>query len=312
MQKLIDFNENQDTSLYRPSHLEELKHRSEYFEVPDLDARVQRHDNPHYWLQRDILQIKNFQYRFFNNIILTDDTIPQVKIFTHFLLKFFRFNYQLPWEQKDQQAYINFPQILTHTELLPYIIKKENKHLLYRDLTSFNVTHFEQINVDHNFLAETSDNRPFTTSHTSHETTPEEQTSNVELFYTRQHSEQSEQEDLTNLLQNPDPHQEHPLYPSLPQASDIQQANPSETATIQNTSEFSAETVQNTQIFTITGDSNRIQIPTHTITQNEFNNQNQVNTLTTHQDNISVSSTSHTNITQPTTISDTSITSSKL
>ena len=302
MQKLIEFNENQDPPLYRPSHLEELKHRSEYFEVPDLDTRVQRHDNPHYWLQRDILQIKNFQYRFFNNIILTDDRIPQVKIFTHFLLKFFLFNYQLLSEQKDQQAHISFPQILTHTELFPYIIKNENKHLLYRDLTSFNVTHFEQINLDHNFLvehSETSDNRPFTTSDTSLETTPEEQTSNVELLHTRQHSEQSEQEDLTNLFQNPDPHQEHPLYPSLPQVSDIQQANPSETATIQNTSEFSEETVQNTQSFTITDDSNLIQIPTHNTTQNEFNNQNQDNTLTTHQDNISVLSTSHTNITQP-------------
>ena len=93
MQKLIEFNENQDTPLYRPCHLQELRHRSEYFEVPDLDKKVQRHDNPHYWLQRDILQIKNFQYRFFNNIILTDDTIPQVKFFTQFLLKFLRLNY---------------------------------------------------------------------------------------------------------------------------------------------------------------------------------------------------------------------------
>ena len=89
MQKLFEFNENQDTPLYRPSHLQELRHRSEYFEVPDLDTKVQRHDNPHYWLQRDILQIKNFQYRIFNNIILTDDTIPQVEIFTQFLSKFF-------------------------------------------------------------------------------------------------------------------------------------------------------------------------------------------------------------------------------
>ena len=129
MQKLIEFNENQDTPLYRSSHLQELRHRCEYFEVPDLDTRVQRHENPHYWLQRDILQIKNFQYRFFNNIILTDDTIPQVKIFYHVLLKFFQFNYQLLREQKDQQAYINFPQILTHTELLPYIIKNEKKNI---------------------------------------------------------------------------------------------------------------------------------------------------------------------------------------
>ena len=60
MQKLIEFNENQDTPLYRSSHLEDLKHRSECFEVLDLDTRVQRHEvrNPHYWLQKDILQIK--------------------------------------------------------------------------------------------------------------------------------------------------------------------------------------------------------------------------------------------------------------
>ena len=30
IQKLIEFNENQDTPPYRPSHLQELKHRSEY------------------------------------------------------------------------------------------------------------------------------------------------------------------------------------------------------------------------------------------------------------------------------------------
>ena len=118
MQKLIEFKENQDTPLYLPSHLEDLKHKSEYFEVPDLETRIQRHDNPHFWLQQDILQVKNFQYRFFNNITLTNDTIPQVKDFTQFLLKFFRFNYQLLWEQQDQQAYIHFPQILTQTELI--------------------------------------------------------------------------------------------------------------------------------------------------------------------------------------------------
>ena len=128
MKKLIEFNENQDTPLYRPSHLEDLKHKSEYFEVPDLETRIQRHDNPHYWLQQNLLQ-KNIQYRFFNNITLTDDTIPQVKVFTQFLFKFFRFNYQLLWEQQDQQTYIHFPQIPTQTELLPYIIKNEHRHL---------------------------------------------------------------------------------------------------------------------------------------------------------------------------------------
>ena len=307
MQKLIEFNENQETPLYRPSHLQELKHRSEYFEVPDLDTKVQRHNNPHYWLQRDIEQIKHFQYRFFNNIILTDDTIPQVKIFTQFLFKFLRFNYQLLWEQKDQQAYVNFPHILTHTELLPYIIQNENKHLNYRDLTSLNVTHLEQINLDPTFIleySETSDNRPFTTSDTSHETTPEEQTSSVEPLYTRQQSEQSEQESpeqeaLVNLFQNPDLPQEQLLYSPQSQAPGIQQLNPPETNTIHHTSEFSEETVQSTRSFTITDDSNRIIIPSHNITQNDITNQSQDNTSNINRNNTSILSTSNTNITQP-------------
>ena len=204
----------------------------------------------------------------------------------------------------------NFPQILTHIELLPYIIKNENKHLHYRDLTSFNVTHFEQINLDHNFVlehSETSDNRPYITSDTSHKTAPKEQTTSVEPSYTRQHSEQSEQseqesptqEPFVNLFQNPDPSQEQPLYPPQSQVSDIRQPNPSETNTIHNTSEFSDETVQNTQSFTITDDSNLITIPTHNITQNEITNQNQDNTSNTNPDNTSVLSTSNTNITQP-------------
>ena len=108
MQKFIEFNENQDTPLYRPFHLEDLKHKSEYFEVPDLETRTQRHDNPHYWLQQDSLQVKNFQYRFFNNITPTDDTIPQVKVFTQFLLNFFRFNFQLLWEQQDNKVTLTF------------------------------------------------------------------------------------------------------------------------------------------------------------------------------------------------------------
>ena len=70
MQKLIEFNENQETPLYLPSLLDELKHKSEYFEVPDLEMKVQTHDNPHYWLQQDLLQAKHFQYRFLTIIPL--------------------------------------------------------------------------------------------------------------------------------------------------------------------------------------------------------------------------------------------------
>ena len=127
--------------------------------------------------------------------------------------------------------------------------------------------------------SETSDNRPYITSNISPETTPEEPSSNVVPQYTRQHSVQSEQEDLAILFQNPELHQLKPLYPQVPQVSDIQQLNPSETATIQNASEFSEETVQNAQGHTIPTDSSNIHVPTHNITQDETNNQNQANII---------------------------------
>ena len=164
------------------------------------------------------------------------------------------------WEQHYRQAYIHFPQILTETELLPYIIKNENRHLQYRDPTSFNTTYFEQINLDNNCItefSETSDNRPYTTSNISPETTPKEQNFNVLPHYTRENTVEVGNDDLVNLFQNQEPHQLNPLYPQLPQDPDIQQPDPSETATIQNAWELSEETVktvQNTQSLTITHD----------------------------------------------------------
>ena len=336
MQKLIKFNENQDTPPCLPSHLDDLRHKAEYFEVPDLETQIPRQGNPHYWLQQDILQIKNvllrffhnitpnedttpqvkilrqhnilqiknFLYRFFHNITLNEDTTPQVKIFTQFLLKFFRFNYHLLWEQQDQQAYGNFPQILKETELLRYIIRIENRHVQYRDLTSINTAYFEQIHLDHNFLlehSETSDSRPYVTTNVPPDTTQEEQTFNISPQYTRQNTIQSEEDHTTHLFQSQESHQLNPLNPLLPQPSDLHPSSPSETATTHNISELSDETVptvQNTQSFTITNDSNILQVPIHIITQRETYNQEQDNTLNLTQDNTSVLSTSHTNITQ--------------
>ena len=59
MDKLIEHNENLVTPLYLHFHLESQKEKHDYFEVPDLETKIQRHDNPHYWLQQDILQINN-------------------------------------------------------------------------------------------------------------------------------------------------------------------------------------------------------------------------------------------------------------
>ena len=240
-----------------------------------LETQIQRHDNPHYWLQQVIFQIKNFQYRFVYNIILNDDTIPQVKILSQFLLKFLRFNHQLLWEQQDQNAYINFPQVPTETELLPYIISNEYRRLHYRDPTSFNVNYFEQINLDNNFIterSETSYNRPYTTSNISPEITQEEHNLNTLPHYTPQNTVELEQDDFVILFQTQESQQLNPIYPQQ----------------------------QNTQSLIITKDSNLIQFPTHNITPDPTNNQNQENNiLNTTQDNTSILSTSNTNIFQP-------------
>ena len=142
MDKLAEHNENLDTPIYLPSHRENFKEKHDFLEVPDLETNVQRHDNPHYWLQQDKLQIKQFQYSFFQNIILNEDRVPEIKIFLHFQIKLFRYNFQLLQEAQDQKAYINFPGVLTETEFLPSITVNRNKHVHSRDLTSFNIIYF--------------------------------------------------------------------------------------------------------------------------------------------------------------------------
>ena len=77
--------------------------------------------------------------------------------FSHFLLKLLRFNYQLLWEQQDQNAYINFPQVLTESELLPFINDDKNKHVHYRDRTSFNIKPFYLIIFDYSIIVERSE-----------------------------------------------------------------------------------------------------------------------------------------------------------
>ena len=62
MNKSIEFNENLDTPFYCPSLLENLQQKHQYFEVPDIDSKITRQNNPLYRLQQDILQITRFQY----------------------------------------------------------------------------------------------------------------------------------------------------------------------------------------------------------------------------------------------------------
>ena len=88
-------------------------------------------------------------------MILNEDIVPQIKVYSQFLHGFSRLSYQIIWEKQDQSAFKCFPQTLTSTELLPFIIHEEHKHPLYRDPTKLHIPYFELISYDTNFLLNT-------------------------------------------------------------------------------------------------------------------------------------------------------------
>ena len=48
MNKFIESNENLDAPLYRLSFLETLQQKDQHFEVPDIDTKINRQNNPHF------------------------------------------------------------------------------------------------------------------------------------------------------------------------------------------------------------------------------------------------------------------------
>ena len=143
LNNLIDFNNSLETPIYLPSAIEHLSTLTNFFEVPDIERKIKYHDNPHHWLERDICQIKNFTYHFFKNITLNAQTVSQIRVYSLFLRKFFRFNYELLWSERDQAAFNAFPNFFTEQECLPFLIKEQNKHKYY-----VNPTHIPNLFLD--------------------------------------------------------------------------------------------------------------------------------------------------------------------
>ena len=79
-------------------------------------------------MQADIIRIQNFLYHYFKALTLEEETIPQIKLISSFLRKYFRFNYQLLWSEQDQPAFAAFHNHFTADECLPFIIDKQNEH----------------------------------------------------------------------------------------------------------------------------------------------------------------------------------------
>ena len=112
------FNLALENPKYSPNALQELEQYIHNFEVEDIERIVITQDNPHHWLQTDMIRIQSFSYHSFKDITLNEQTIPQFKLISLFLRKLFRFNYQLLWSEQDQSAFTVFTTHFTADECL--------------------------------------------------------------------------------------------------------------------------------------------------------------------------------------------------
>ena len=96
-----DHNLAHEIPKFSPNALADLQRYINNFDVEIIERLVDPEDNPHHWLQTDLLRIQNFLYHYFKDLILNDQTIPQIKVISLFLRKYFRFNYQLLWLHDD-------------------------------------------------------------------------------------------------------------------------------------------------------------------------------------------------------------------
>ena len=159
-----DHNIALETPKFSPNALNELEQNINKFEVEIIERLVNPEDNPHHWLQTDILRIQNFLYHYFKDLTLNDQTIPQIKVISLFLRKDFRFNYQLLWSQQDQPAFTAFPNHFTADECLPFIISEQNEHPYFHKPQKITKQTLDYIRFDPLLITENdvfADNRPY-------------------------------------------------------------------------------------------------------------------------------------------------------
>ena len=159
-----DHNLAQEIPKFSPNALGDLQRYIDNFDVEIIERLVNPEDNPHHWLQADILRIQNFIYHYFKDLTLNDQTIPQIKVISLFLRKYFRFNYQLLWSQQDQSAFTAFPNHFTLEECLPFIISEQNEHPYFHKPQSITKQTLDYIRFDPLLITENdlfADNRPY-------------------------------------------------------------------------------------------------------------------------------------------------------
>ena len=155
--------------VFNPSSIQDLLQKESLFDLPNIEQFRTIENNPHHWLTTDILQIHHFQYQFFQKLTLNTKTKEQIQIYSLFLRKFFRHNYQLVWHSKFQDACINFPQQFTQDGLLHFLDTPDNQHPQYYNLLDFPSSHFKYLAYDSNSLDKSLNLpppvRPYTQQH---------------------------------------------------------------------------------------------------------------------------------------------------
>ena len=95
---------------------------------------------------------------------MNEQSIPQIKLVSLFLRKFFRFNYQLLWSEQDQSAFTVFTTHFTADECLPFIINKKNEHPSFVKPDKITKQTIDFISFDPRLITENNlldDNRPY-------------------------------------------------------------------------------------------------------------------------------------------------------
>ena len=135
LNQVREFNLSLENPKNSPIALQEIERYIHNFEVEDIERIVISQDNPHHWLQTDIIQIQSFLYHYLKDISLNEQSISQIKLISSFYRNFFRFNHQLIWSEQDQAAFTAFTTHLTADECLPFIINKKNEHPIFLNQT---------------------------------------------------------------------------------------------------------------------------------------------------------------------------------
>ena len=209
-----------------PNALDELERYINNFDVEIIERLVNPEDNPHHWLQTDILRIQNFLYHCFKDLTLNDQTIPQIKVISLFLRKYFRFNYQLLWSQQDQPAFTAFPKHFTVDECLPFIISEQNEHPYFHKPQLITKQTLDYIRFDPLLITKNdlfADNRPY-----HYEQNSQDQQN---LHFNTNNSTEDDNTDQENTTQQQNQPENYNDNEFTTQESTISTHNPSQTGT---------------------------------------------------------------------------------